>query len=327
LVAPHALLILSIALACGIVVGAGAVFLAEIIDQSFRSTDEIHRRLQLPVLGSTPRLRRARRRRGLSKRIHRRIHAYYRPESRQADAFRAMRIAIQARMKRDGCKLLQVTGARERDGASTLVANLAVSLANSGKNVLIVDADLRQPRQHQYFGIPNDVGLTDVLSEDAAVEQTFRRTEVPSLWILPAGTRSPDAAELLSSARFEQFLEVVRDQFDIVLIDTPGVLAASDSCVVAQFADKVILVVKNSRRSRREVDQAIGMLRIVNAPILGIVMNACGKRGTYTPSPIATEPSGNGAEPHRNGDRYGIRRIVANPADRVDDGLAVAANR
>src|SRR5439155_19145612 len=125
------------------------------------------------------------------------------------------------------------TSAGMGDGKSTLVANLAVSIAQSGKRTVLIDADFRRPSTHKFFpAVGREVGLASVIAGDAQLDDAIQPTPVPNLWLMPCGPRPTNPAELLTSPRFQELLVEVRARYDIVLIDTPPVLMVSDPCAV-----------------------------------------------------------------------------------------------
>jgi capsular exopolysaccharide synthesis family protein len=312
LVSPNAILTGAIAAVCGIVLGAVVILLAEIIDQSFRSADEVTRRIGLPVLGSVPHLKRLAKRKlnAQSRSVHPRIHAQHRPNSAEADAFRSIRIAMNTGLRNGDFKVVQVTSPQDGNGVSTFIANLAASLAHSGKRVLIVDADLRYPSQHWLFGLPNDVGLTSVLAGESSLEEALKMTDVPGLWVLPSGPEPGNSAEILDSAQFCQCLVSLRHHYDVVLVDTPGLLDVSDACIVAGSVDKVIVMLKNTGDSRRQAEESVQALMMADADLMGVIMSPHGKHGVFRGNGVVKHPASDYASFRRNGVSVETLRIA-----------------
>jgi capsular exopolysaccharide synthesis family protein len=166
-----------------------------------------------------------------------------------------------------------ITSAGPREGKSTTVANLAVSIAQAGKSVLVVDADLRNPTQHKLFGLDNGQGLSVALVQDQDYQQYIQETAVPGLLVLTGGPIPPNPAELVGSQRMKRLIKEVGEQFDMVLIDTPPVVAVTDAAILAQEVDGVILVLAAGEVNKDFAQRAKELLDKVGAKILGAVLN------------------------------------------------------
>jgi capsular exopolysaccharide synthesis family protein len=172
------------------------------------------------------------------------------------------------------CPVLQVTSALPGDGKTTLASNLAISLAQANKRVLLIDADLRRPRLHVIFDAQREAGLSCVLSGEKSLGEAILATNVRGVDVIPCGFVPPNPAELLDSDNFQEMLTSARERYDYVLLDTPAVLAAADASIVASRADCVLLVIGNSRDGRPAALQARETVKSVGAQILGVVLNA-----------------------------------------------------
>jgi capsular exopolysaccharide synthesis family protein len=166
-----------------------------------------------------------------------------------------------------------ITSAGPREGKSTTVANLAVSIAQSGKSVLVVDADLRNPTQHKLFGLSNAEGLSVALVQDQNYQTYIQETAVPGVMVLTGGPIPPNPAELVGSKRMKRLIEEVSTQFDMVLIDTPPIVAVTDAAILAQEVDGVILVLASGEVNKEYAQRAKELLDKVGAKILGAVLN------------------------------------------------------
>jgi capsular exopolysaccharide synthesis family protein len=199
---------------------------------------------------------------------------YYEPRSLSAESFRTLRTALYFNSLGESSRVTQVTGAGAEDGASTVAANLAISLAQTGKRVLLIDADLRKQRQHQMFGIAcPETGLAAIIASDVEPGDAICQTAVDNLWLLPAGPLPEGPCELFTSPRFGELINLVRDSYDHVLIDTEPLLVASDPCVIASQTDGVVLTLRLTRDSRQRAKRAKQMLDRLDASMLGIVVN------------------------------------------------------
>src|SRR5262249_32091814 len=143
--------------------------------------------------------------------------SHYRPKSFNAEAYRTVRTALYFSTQGEGHKLIQVTSPEMSDGKTTLIGNLAISIAQSGKKILVIEADLRRPRVHKMLQVSASVGLVSVLKGELSLAEAIQATAVPNLSALPCGPQPPNPAELLTSPRFKEVLDTAREQFDFVL--------------------------------------------------------------------------------------------------------------
>ena len=176
-------------------------------------------------------------------------------------------------------RVIQITSPNRADGKTTLSANLSVSIAQSGKRVLLVDADFRRPRLHKVFALPAGTGLASVLAGAADLGDAIQDSVVAGLSILPCGPRPSDPAELLSSPRLQEVLEVARQHYDFVLVDTPPLLAVTDPSVVAPRVDGVLLNIRVSKNSRPDAERAREVLGTLGATMIGVVVNGVSPDG------------------------------------------------
>jgi capsular exopolysaccharide synthesis family protein len=285
--APSLLYILASGLLLGTLAGAGLGYLAELSDKGFRTADEIRRRLGMPVIGHIPQMTPDEAAKAAVESgaiaLDPYLCTHYRPKSVDAESYRAVRTALYFNAQGGGHNLIQITSPDMGDGKSTLIANLAVSIAQSGKKVILVDADLRRPRIHKMLGLPAvSVGLASVIAGQAALGEAVQQTVVPGLEVLPCGPHPPNPAELLTSPRLKELLDELRGRYDFVLVDTPPLLAVTDPCVVAPRVDGVVLALRISRKSRPTAERAREILSTLGVRVLGVVVNGVtrGKAGS-----------------------------------------------
>ena len=177
--------------------------------------------------------------------------------------------------------MIQVTSPNPGDGKTTLAANLAVAMADSGKRVLLLEADFRRPRVHRYFALDNTVGVTAIITGDAEIPDAIQPTAIRNLWAMPCGPRPNNPSDLLTSPRFKEMIDTLRDQHDFVIIDTPPILAVMDASVVAPRVDAVLMVVRLTKHARDGASRATEMLGALGARILGVVVNGVAKSAGY----------------------------------------------
>jgi polysaccharide biosynthesis transport protein len=196
------------------------------------------------------------------------------PASAVAEAYRALRTSILFSTAPRPPQLLLVTSSQPQEGKTSTSFNLSLALAQRGSRVLLVDADLRKPGVARSLDIPNDRGLSGVLTGAHPLEEALQQIEaVPNLWVLPAGPRPPNPAELLSSPRMEQLLGELRERFEHVVLDSPPLLMVTDATVLATLADGVILIVESGVTARDALARSHRILKIAGGRVLGVVMN------------------------------------------------------
>ncbi len=276
-VAPIAYQMIAAGLMGGLLAGIGFAFLADLTDKSFRNPDEVRVRLGLPLLGHVPFLQAdpeaAKKVEAGEIAVDPMLLSLFRPKSLEAEAYRAVRTAIFFSVQGEGHRVLQVSSPNKGDGKSLMVSNLAISMAQSGKKVLVIDADCRRPRQHKIFGLANTAGLSTVLANGGDWHTAVHATPVEGLSIMPSGPIPPNPSELLSSPRFGEVLESARPEYDYVMVDTPPLLAVTDPCVVAGHVDGLVLILRLSRQGRPHAERAREILKSLGVKVLGVVVN------------------------------------------------------
>jgi capsular exopolysaccharide synthesis family protein len=252
----------------GFVLGVGAAFLLEYLDDTIRSKDDLERSAGLTVIGMIPLVG------GWRDRTRATLVSISEPASPAAEAYRTLRTSVEFLGIESPIKVMQITSPTASEGKTTTLANLAVALVRSGKRVTIVCADLRRPRLHEFFGLTNAIGFTSVLLGDVALDKSLQDIPgVPGLRLLASGPVPPNPSELLGSTKAAHLITSLREDNDIVLIDTPPVLPVTDSLVVSRVVDASIVVVTAGKANRRDVHRAVELLQQVDAPIVGALLN------------------------------------------------------
>lgn len=213
------------------------------------------------------------------KKSERKLHAHLHPMSAIAEAFRALRTNISYSSTDHPCRVILTTSSGPGEGKSTVTANLAVVMAQAGSRVLLIDCDLRRPVMHQVFGVDNQRGLTNVIAQDLAVSEVARTTAVDGLAVITSGPIPPNPSEMLGSQKMKAFLEKVSEQYDVVLVDAPPVIAVTDAVVLASQVDGVILVIKTGESRIDMVRDVKAQLENAGVRILGVVLNDVKMRG------------------------------------------------
>lgn len=250
----------------GLIVGLGLAFFFEYLDSRIKNPDEIRQHLGLAFLGLVPALP-AKSGRAGTQLIDDGVPPGF------AESFRSLRTNLLFSMAEEGSRSIVVTSTAPGEGKTVVASNLAMALAMSGERVLLIDADMRRPRLHEVYGGPQKPGLSDILVANAKASDAVRKTSTPGLWLLPAGEFPPNPAELLGSRRCKDLLAALGDSFHWVIIDTPPVMAVTDSSVVAHRASGVLFVVGSEMTSRGLAQRAVEQLDRAKARFFGAVLN------------------------------------------------------
>lgn len=276
-VSPRVNLNVALGLVLGLVLAIGLVALLEYLDDSFKTTEDILSVLGVSALGVVEMI-------GGKKPVRAGLGAK-KPSGPQplvslnsvsshvAEAYRLLRTNLDFAALDRPLKKLIITSALPQEGKSTTAANLAVVMAQSGKKVLLVDVDLRRPSVHKLFKVPNHHGLTSLLLGAASTGDAVQEVGIENLWILTSGPLPPSPADTLTSQAMEALMGKFSKQFDVVILDSPPVLVASDAVVLAPRMDGVLFVIAASSTSRRVSRNALDALQRTGSVILGAVLN------------------------------------------------------
>jgi len=260
----------------GALAALGLVFLVEYLDDRVQTPDDLHRVADIPVLGAigkTPSPKQA---------AHTPETLISLKQTRHpiVEAYRRLRTNLQYYNIDAGLKSLIVTSAEASEGKSVTAANLAVVMAQSGLNVVLVDADLRKPRMHHLFDLPRQPGLAEAIIAGEVTPALLQSVpDVPTLHVLTCGENVPNPAEVLGSNRMRQLMQQLISQSDIVICDSPPVLAVSDALVIGRMVDGALLVINTRKTAGAAVHRALEALAQVNVPIMGAVLNRLSNSG------------------------------------------------
>lgn len=271
---------LGFAFVLGLTSGIGLAFLLEGVDNTVRTPEQAQAISGLPSLGMIPLGSKgtAETKQGLmvssSKEVVELI-TQSRPQSQMAESYRALRTSLLLTSLGAPPKTILITSALPREGKTTTSINTAIVLAQKGTRVLLIDADLRRPSIHKALGMGPRVGLSNVLTGGASLQQaTLRSPVLPNLYVLPAGTPPPNPAELMASGQMVDLLAELREQFDHVVVDTPPTLSVTDAVVLSTRADAVVLVIRCAQTTKPALRRARDILAQVNARVSGVLLNA-----------------------------------------------------
>ncbi|WP_234028533.1 CpsD/CapB family tyrosine-protein kinase [Lentibacillus sp. Marseille-P4043] len=205
--------------------------------------------------------------------IKKNLVTYANPDSLISDQFREIRANINFLTETKKNRLFIITSPDKGEGKSTVTANLAVSMAQQNERILLIDANLREPTMHDIFKIPNNVGLTNILSGNASMESAIQRTWISNLELLTSGTTLTNPAEVLGNTRIADLLNTTANTYDKVLIDSPPVLTSTETRVLANHCDGVVMVLNRGKTALENTVESRRVLELARAKIVGAIMN------------------------------------------------------
>ena len=278
---------LPISLAAGLFLGSlmGLLFaiVKDMAEKTFRSSDDVADLLNSRVIGHVAKFQKNRTKRNKQyPNIQPEVVAIHTPASQASESYRAMRTAIFFKTQETGAKVIQITSPAPGDGKSTTISNLASSIAQSGRRVLLIDADMRKPVQHKLFGCTNDYGLSSVVSGEMNPLEAVQVVQPEYFSIVTSGPIPSNPAELLTSARFAAILKVYRDEFDFVLVDTPPMLAVTDPSIICGHADLLYMVMRIRNGVRTSAVRAKEMIDAMGIEVGGVIINGLRRKDQKT---------------------------------------------
>lgn len=285
-IAPRRLTTVLAALFLSTLFGAGLALFLEYLDDTIRTTEEVENLLRLPALAAIPTIDSMPKRRLLlvggnpseeeEARANSELLINNDPRSSLAEAYRQLRTSILLSTAGHAPKSLLVTSSLPSEGKTTTAVNTAISLAQTGAKVLVIDADMRRPRLHSVFGVSNAEGLSTILSselEEAEILKVVQYDSDSKLNLLPSGPIPPNPAELIGSEQMANLLKTMQNNFTHVVVDSPPIASFTDGVLVASMVDGVILVVHSGKSSRQVVRRSRQLLQDIGAKVFGVVLN------------------------------------------------------
>lgn len=259
----------------GLIIGVGLCLLADYLDTTIKTKEDVEKILGMPTLGFVPPIDSARAKGSQDGELHPELQSLEKPRSLLAESFRSIRTSLMFSKAGRGLKNILVTSAVPLEGKTTVSVNIAITLALAGKKVLLIDADMRRPCVGRIFDISSRPGLSNILAGEGerSLDKAIRRVDVENLSILPSGPQPPNPAELLGSDGMKRFTAELTGMFDHVIFDTPPLINATDGTIVTQHADGIVLVVRSFRTDVDFVVRARDMLNNAQANVLGVVLN------------------------------------------------------
>ena len=274
---PNRLLIVLIGLVLGGGMAFGYVFIRNYFDNTVKTPEDIQNR-NISVLAWIPQIEGS----PIDGQKDYEFVVAKRPDSIPSEAFRALRTRVQfSKIDRDALKVILVTSSAPQEGKTTVSINLAGSFAQTNKRTLIVDCDLRKPRMHNVFKQARFPGVIDYLFGQATLNEIIRKSELNNLDFITAGTIPPNPAEMLESDQMGQFINDMRERYDIVILDSPPIIAVTDSEILARKVDGTILVVSAEVTEIEMMEKSIDLLKNAHAPFIGTVLNNFSYKSGY----------------------------------------------
>ncbi len=265
---PNHLLNGALALFVGLALGVALAFLRERLDDKLHGREDLEARTGAPVLAVIPKVQ------GIRKKDKDLPVTLVEPKAPASEAYRTLRTAVNFLATERGMQTLMVASAESGEGKTTTATNLAISLAQAGKRVILLSADLRKPRIHRFFGMDNDTGVVTYLAGESSLGDVLRDPGVPNLRVMTSGPIPTTPAELLGSEAMGELLSELRDLCDFLIVDTAAILAVSDALTLMPLADGVLYVAHAEATTRGGLNHARAQLDQVNAQVFGSVLNA-----------------------------------------------------
>jgi capsular exopolysaccharide synthesis family protein len=273
-----------IGLLLGALLGIALALLREALDNTLKTPEHVEKRLNVTFLGLLPEIGdsdldglgpgRRRRKVRRPRELPSELLVHERPASGIAEAARSLRTNLMFMNPDRPYRRILVTSAAPAEGKTTVAVSVAISLAQGGQKVCIVDCDLRRPRLHRIFDRAGDIGLMNVVVGDATIDEVAKPTVVPNLYCVPCGPIPPSSADVVASERFRHILDELGKRFDRVVLDSPPVVAVTDSAILSTLCDGVLLVIRAFKTTFGLAKSGLRALRDVDAPIAGSVLNA-----------------------------------------------------
>ena len=256
----------------GFVLSSGIVFVIFYFDDIIRDSSTLEKDIELPILAKV-----------FKDKQKIELVVDEKPNAAATESIRNLRTNLQFSSVDDVMKTILITSSVPSDGKSFISANLAISFAQTGKKVLLIDCDLRKGRQHKMFGVSGHQGLSNLLIGDIGnYSEYIAKTRVKNLYLLPRGTFPPNPSELLNSKKNSALIEILKKRFDVVILDSAPITGLSDSLILSSIVDKVLIVTSVNHTPKTELLNAKKALENVGANVAGIVVNnVVGKRGSY----------------------------------------------
>ena len=263
----------------GLIFGLLLAFTIESLDNTVKSPEAAEELVGAPLLGVVPMLSQSRQHL-IADAPERDLTVFKDPTCLAAEACRSIRTNMLFISAQKEFSLFSVTSPGPQDGKTTVAINLAVTMAQAGGRILLIDTDMRRPRIHRSFGLKSDKGISSVIAGDIPLKDAIYKSEVPNLDVLPCGPMPPNPAELLHTERFREILAQCRGSYDRVVLDSPPIGPVTDPAIIGSITDGVVLVLRAGHTTREATQFARRQLGDAGARILGLVINQTDRKGS-----------------------------------------------
>jgi capsular exopolysaccharide synthesis family protein len=268
--APDTNMNLLVGFVAGLLLGLGGALVRTMLDSCIRGEADLRRVTDAPLLGAISFAEEA---------VRKPLLTQAEPQSPRAESFRQLRTNLEFASFSDGAKSILITSSLPGEGKSTTATNLAVALAQAGKSVCLVDADLRRPAINTYLGLDSNAGLTTALTGHADVNDVLQQWGDENFYVLASGQIPPNPSELLGSAEMATLVQRLERDFDAVIIDAPPLLPVTDAAVLSRHVGGVVVVVGSQKLRHQDLEKSLNTLRLVGGNVLGIVLNCLPAKG------------------------------------------------
>jgi len=290
---PNKKLNILLGLLMGLGFGASISFIRNYFDSTIKSIEYLEKR-NLIILALIPSIGKSRDNKnrktkkyqikmGNAEKIQRRLITHEDPKSPISEAYRSLRTSLMYTEKENKqSDVILVSSSGPGEGKTTTIVNLAIAYANLGKKTILLDTDLRKPVTHKIFSIAQSPGITKYLSGiEEDVSNVTYKTEIKNLSLIPCGVIPPNPSEMLESKRMKILIEKLRKEYDIILLDSPPLLAVTDSFVCMKYVDQFILIVRSSQTQKGGLNRSLDQIRLTNSPLTGVVVNDIDESNAY----------------------------------------------
>ena len=273
----------------GLIIGIGFAFIIEFFDNTIKSVEQVERR-GLPILAIIPAIGTRSKKYKTKKyiksssnveKLQRRLITHEDPKSPISESYRSLRTSLMYSGDKSNANIIMVSSAGPGEGKTTTIANLAITYANLGKKTLLVDSDLRKPVVHNIFKVDKTPGVTSFLSGDSSVEEIVNKTDIDNLDVITSGIIPPNPSEILDSKQMSLFFERVKKDYDIILFDTPPLIAVTDAYVLMKHVNQFILVIRAGVAEKGAVERVLNAFKNTDFEITGAVINAMSEEHSY----------------------------------------------
>jgi tyrosine-protein kinase Etk/Wzc len=264
----------------GVVVSLGVAFVIEYFDTSIKGIKDIEKGLKIPILTSIPSIK-TDGKRGEVEDIGKRLITHYKPRSPISESYRSLRTNLQFASVDGGIKTVIITSPAPREGKTLTASNLAIAQAQAGRKTLLIDTDLRKPMIHNLFNLEKKDGISRVLTGELKPDAAIKKTDIENLYVITSGPIPPNPSELLGSKRMKAVLKELKDRFDIIVLDSPPMIAVTDPVVLGQEVDGMVLVVRSGRTTMDIAEKSKSHAEYAKIKLLGCVLNDVDVRHIY----------------------------------------------